>query len=68
MKKVRSAEMNKLSTMLKKFGGGVQLLGPKQAYEVRLSFLRTGTVELYRAVFACKNVPFQENNAVGGAV
>ena len=59
--------MNKLSTMLKK-SGGVQLLGTKQAYEVRLSFLRTGTVELYRAVFAYKNVPFQENNAVGGAV
>lgn len=68
MKKVWSAEMNKLSTMLKKSGGGVQLLGAKQAYEVRLFFLRTGTVELYRAVFACKNVPFSYKSTVGGAV
>ena len=48
--------MNKLSTMLKK-SGGVQLLGTKQAYEVRLSFLRTGTVELYRAVLRTKTYP-----------
>ncbi len=68
MKKVWSAEMNKLSTMLKKSGGGVQLLGPKQAYEVRLSFLRTGVAEYCCAVFACKNVLFSYKSTVGGAV
>ena len=60
--------MNKLSTMLKKFWGGVQLLGNQQAYEVRLSFSRTGVAEYCCAVFACRNVSFPCKSTVGGAL